>query len=67
MVNPGNTRNITKILGSVVAVLAVVLQSPQVQHAIVPFLTRHDNLGALVGAIAAIAALLHNPKQGTEQ
>lgn len=56
-------KNITKAIGSVVAVLVLVLQSAQVQSVIVPFLAAHANTAAILGGVAAVAALFHTPTQ----
>jgi hypothetical protein len=56
-------KNVTKAIGSVVAVVVLVLQSPQVQGVIGPFLGAHANTAAIVAGVAAIAALFHTPTQ----
>lgn len=54
-------KNVTKAIGSVVAVLVLVFQSAQVQAVVGPFLAAHANTAAIIAGVAAVAALFHTP------
>lgn len=59
-------KNVTKAIASVVAVIVLVLQAPQVQALIAPLLAAHANSAAVIAGIASIAALLHAPKDTSQ-
>lgn len=54
-------KNLTKIVAALVALLTMLLQNSAVQGAVGTFITAHPNLAALVGGLAAILALIHQP------
>jgi hypothetical protein len=58
-------KRVTKVLVAVAGVIGMALQSAAVQHAIGIFLQSHPNLAGGIGAIAAAAALAHDPKSGS--
>jgi hypothetical protein len=54
-------KNSTKIIGAVIALLTSLLGIPSVQAAVTSFLGTHPVVSAVIAAVTAILALLHNP------
>jgi hypothetical protein len=55
-------KNLTKALVGASGLLAYLLTVPEVHQAVVSFISQHENITALVGAVTTVSALLHNPK-----
>ena len=62
-------KKVTKILIASLALLGTALQSADVQHyiasALIPLVHNHPNLSAIVAAVTAILALVHDPKSSS--
>lgn len=56
-------KNFTKILGAVIALSTLVLQTPAAAQAVGGFFSAHPNISILLGGISSILALFHNPNQ----
>ncbi len=54
-------KNLTKVLAGVVAALVAILQIPAISSLVTTFLTAHPGVSSLVGGLAAILALFHQP------
>ncbi len=55
-------KTLTKVVGGVVAIATLLLQTQPVQTAVGGVLASHPNVGAVLGGIMAILALIHNPQ-----
>lgn len=55
-------KNVTKIVGAVVAAVTAILQIPSVQLSVWAFLSAHPGVSSAFTGVAAIVALFHNPK-----
>jgi hypothetical protein len=56
------TKNATKVVAGVVALVTVILQIPSVHQWLLAALVAHPNIGIIIGGISTLLALLHDPK-----
>ncbi len=54
-------KTVTQVLAGVVAALVAIFQVPAVQSAVMAFFTAHPSIASVVGGLAAILALFHQP------
>jgi hypothetical protein len=55
-------KNATKIIAGIIAAITAVYQVPAVNQTVNQYLGTHVTLASIIGGIAALAALFHNPK-----
>jgi hypothetical protein len=55
-------RNVTHVLAGVVGMLVVILQIPGVHNVLISIIAANPDLASIVGGLAGILALYHNPK-----
>ena len=57
-----SAKALTKTLVGIVIILGSALQDPTVQATIAGYASQHKGLASAIAAIAAIAALMHEPQ-----
>lgn len=55
-------KSVTKILMAVAGAVTLALQNPAVQQFLVNLIQTHPHVASVVGGVATISALAHNPK-----